>query len=110
MDNQYVYLAGPYTLGDPTTNVQNMIEAAEAIIAADCIPYVPLLDHFWNTVYPHSYEFWVQKNLAWIDRCDLVVRLPGKSKGADLECKYAHSIGKPVELYNDFIQKRCGNG
>jgi hypothetical protein len=34
--------------------------------------------------------------MEWLAVCDCVLRLPGESKGADAEVKFAQEIGKPV--------------
>jgi len=35
-------------------------------------------------------------DLEWLAKCDAVLRLPGESKGADIEKDYALSLGIPV--------------
>lgn len=39
---------------------------------------------------------WLGICLAWVDVCDFVVRLPGESKGADMEVARAMERGIPV--------------
>jgi len=61
------------------------------------VPFVPHLCVVWQMMSPHhEYEYWLPMDLAWIDRCDAVLRLPGESKGADAEEEYARATGKPV--------------
>lgn len=43
-----------------------------------------------------SWETWIASDLAFIEVCDLIVRLPGESKGADLEVAHATERGIPV--------------
>jgi len=38
-----------------------------------------------------------------LHRCDAVLRIPGESRGADLECDLAREIGKPVYTSLDEI-------
>lgn len=39
---------------------------------------------------------WLGIDLAWVDVCDCLVRLPGESKGADMEVARAMERGVPV--------------
>ena len=61
---KYIYLCGPYTLGDPVLNVRAMVAAAEAVVAAGHIPFVPLLDHLWHLASPHPWEYWIAERGA----------------------------------------------
>lgn len=88
-----VYVAGPYTAGDVASNVRMAIEAADAIAEAGGIPFLPHLSHFWHMHRPHDWEFWLEQDLAWLPLCDSIVRLPGESKGADLEMHKAREYG-----------------
>ena len=38
-----------------------------------------------------------------LGRCDAMLRIPGESRGADLECELARSLGKPVYTSLDDI-------
>jgi hypothetical protein len=91
-----VYVAGPYTKGEPAENVRAAIVAAEALLAAGHTPLVPHLNLLWHMVFPHSWEEWLRLDLEWITTCDAVLRLPGESKGADMEVAHAGTLGIPV--------------
>ena len=39
---------------------------------------------------------WLKTDLAWIEAADVVLRLPGKSAGADCQCQHAERFGIPV--------------
>lgn len=101
-----VYLAGPYTIGDPVINVRNMILVAEEVRAKGHLPYIPLLNHLWHLASPHEYEYWMNMDLEWIKVCDAILRLPGESKGADLETEYARDVGIPVFYTTDQLHTR----
>lgn len=93
----FVYVASPYTLGGVEANVVASIEAGEAIVATGkAIPVLPLLSHLWEVNRPHSYEFWIHYTMWLLSTCDMVVRLPGESKGADGEVAEAERLGLPV--------------
>ena len=95
-----VYVAGPYTGdGEPGckgNNTRSAIQAAEELFNLGFFPFVPHLNHYWDSIYSHSYEHWIQWCFVWLERCDAVLRLPGESKGADDEVALAELAGIPV--------------
>lgn len=98
-----VYVCGPYTLGDVASNVRAAIEAADRIMDAGFAPYVPHLTHFWHMHRPRQYEDWIALDLEWLRLCDVVVRIPGESKGADTECAEAIRLGIPIKSLDEFL-------
>jgi len=107
---KFIYVASPYTKGDVAMNVRRNIEAADRIAQAGLVPFAPLLTHFWHLVIPHPYEFWCAQDLAWLERCDAILRLPGESSGADAEVKHALKLGMPV-FYSleELFRRRAGD-
>ena len=93
---KYVYIAGPYTVGDVALNVRNAILAAEELRWRGYVPSVPHLTHLWHLVCPHEVQFWYDYDLEWLKKCDCLLRLPGESKGADREEAWAERWGMPV--------------
>jgi hypothetical protein len=92
-----VYIASPYTLGgDKDANVRVQIDAYHTLRDAGLFPFAPLLSHYLHLVRPRDYEDWMEIDLYWLFACDLLVRLPGDSLGADQEVAYAKTIGIPV--------------
>jgi hypothetical protein len=91
-----VYIASPYTIGDVGANVHLSFVAADALAHYGYAPFPPLFSHFWHLMFPHEYEFWVNLDNEWVKRCDVMLRLPGESKGADAEVALARSLGVPV--------------
>ena len=85
----YIYVAGPYTNGSTAAHVRNAILAGDELLARGHVPFVPHLGHFWDVISDHNYDEWMAFCLAWVKRCDAVLRLPGKSRGADLEVQCA---------------------
>lgn len=96
MTGKYVYIASPYTHGDVVANVRAVVLAANELVAVGFIPFLPHLSFFWHYLCPHEVEFWYQQDLAWLDKCDCLLRLPGDSPGADNEVRYARDQGIPV--------------
>ena len=104
MKSLRVYVAGPYSKGDVAVNVRNALLAAEELVKIGHVPYVPHLTHFWHCVFPHVYEFWLEFDKEWLRRCEVLLRLPGDSSGADKEVALAHELGIPVYFSLDEIR------
>ena len=100
-----VYIASPYTLGDVAVNVKVQIDAADKLIDAGFAPFAPLYSHFQHMAHPRPYQDWVKLDMEWVKVCDCLLRLDGKSSGADDEVKLAKKLNLPVfysfvELFN----------
>ena len=93
---KYIYIAGPYTKGDSVINVRNAINVAEDLIDIGLVPFIPHLSHLWHLINPHEIAYWYQYDNGWLLKCDVVLRLPGESKGADAECALAKENNIPV--------------
>jgi hypothetical protein len=91
-----VYIASPYTIGDQAVNVKRQIDTADELMNLYYCPIVPLLTHFQHMHHPRPYEDWLAIDFEHIKRCDILLRLPGESNGADREVEFAKSIGKQV--------------
>lgn len=98
-----VYIAGPYTVGDVAENVARAIEAWHLLTAKGYNVYCPHLSHFLHLHKQLPWERWLELDLVWMSVCDVVVRLPGESKGADLECEHARNQGIPVKRLEDLV-------
>ena len=91
-----VYIASPYTIGDKLENVDRQLQAANKLIEWGYIPFIPLLYHFYNERYSKDYEIWMKLDFEWIRSCNYLIRLLGKSKGADREVEFARMNGKQI--------------
>lgn len=92
----YVYIAGPYTKGNVNENVRRAILAGERVKQLGFTPFVPHLYHLWDIVSPQPYDYWMQLDFNWLSKCDVLMRIPGESRGADQEVEFAEAHGKPV--------------
>jgi len=101
-----VYIASPYTRGDVGQNVLAQLDTANILMDHGVCPIVPLFAQYQHMRHPRDYEDWITINIEKLRRCDVLVRLPGKSSGADEEVKYAEENGIPV-VYGllEFIDK-----
>jgi len=92
-----IYIASPYSSqGDKLQNVRTAILAGEAVSALGHTPFIPVLNHFWDRLFPHDEKFWIDYDIKWLEVCDAVLRLDGESKGADIEVAVAEKLGIPV--------------
>lgn len=98
-----IYIAGPLTLGDTITNIKKAIETAEIMTKKGHTPFIPHLSSYWHFLFPHEYDFWIEQGLEWLKFCDGLFRIPGKSKGADIEVKEAERLGIPVYYHLDEV-------
>lgn len=91
-----VYIASPYTKGDPLTNVNVSFDVALELIELGFAPFAPLHSHYLEERKPQPYETWMKLDEEWVLRCDCLLRLPGESSGADREVAFAKENGMLV--------------
>jgi hypothetical protein len=91
-----VYISSPYSIGDQAVNVRRQLEASDNALSAGLCPYTPLLSHFQHMFKPRPYKHWMNISFEMLSRCDALIRLTGKSKGADQEVKLAKKLKIPV--------------
>ncbi len=106
-DKIYVFVSGPYTKGDVGANVAEAVACADYLLRKRFVPFVPHIAHFWHMMHQHDYEDWMKWDIAWLHKCNALLRIPGDSKGADREVNFAIELGIPVyydmdELLSDF--------
>lgn len=91
-----VFISSPYTLGDCAANVRAQHDAFAALLELGHAPFAPLLSHYQQLIHPVSWEEWIKWDFVWLEQCDVVLRLPGESRGAELECAKAKELFIPV--------------
>ena len=97
MSKPLVYLAAPYAIPDPPENTNKVIQIANLLVEDGVVwPLVPHLSLLWHLVTPRSVDFWYEYDLVLLARCDALMRLPGKSTGADAELVFAREHGMPI--------------
>lgn len=117
MSKPWVYIASPYTKGDPAINVRCQMKMFDRLLSDGLvIPFAPLMCHFQHLSFPRPYEDWIRYDLDLLERFDAVLRinalaevggqlyLQSESSGADGEVRRAEELGLPVfqstmELY-----------
>lgn len=93
-----VFVSGPYTQGNTQLNVHNACVKAAELLGAGYHPYVPHLWHYVDIRFPgqFDYEFWINHCLRELRTQDVILRLPGKSPGADEEVAAMAQAGRLV--------------
>lgn len=91
-----VYIASAYTKGDVAVNVKVQLDAYNTLLEAGFAPFAPLMSHFNHMAHPQPYHVWTTVDMEWVRRCDIVLRIPSESSGADKEVEFARLLGKPV--------------
>jgi hypothetical protein len=100
-----VYIASPYTKGDPQENTNKSFDCALDLIQLGFAPYAPLYSHYLHLRRPQPYETWTKLDMIWVLKCDCLLRLPGESSGADAEVKFALENNVPVYYSIDELLK-----
>lgn len=97
-----VYIAGPITIGNVAENVQRAADAGTRLLEYGYSVLVPHLSAYMGGAKPEAnaagigHETWLASDLSWVDCADVVLRLPGDSRGADIEVEFAEARGIPV--------------
>ena len=100
-----IYISGPLTTaGKPEENLRAAMEAAIRLIEDGWIVFCPHLSlnlhkhAVANNLPEFGWDEWMEQDLYWLDRCDVVYMLPGwrESAGALAEHKRALQLGKDV--------------
>lgn len=93
-----VFIASPMSSsGEPGPNVNAAATAAAELLQAGHFPFVPQTTWFLHMIRPDvDVRLWHEWDLLWLESCDVLLRLPGASRGADLEVEKARELGIPV--------------
>ena len=112
-------MAGPISKGDLHHNLCQAVNVSRVLIRLGYAVFTPQLSMFMGADhkyqrYGNDYTYtahadptaqmnegishgeWLDMDFAWIEVSDCLLRLPGESKGADLEVDWAEKIRKPV--------------
>lgn len=80
--------------GDRVDNLAQALKAFRTLVEAGFAPICPQLTFFAEPFIKLAHQDWLAIDLPWVAVADYLLRLPGKSAGAEMEVKYAiqHSI------------------
>lgn len=105
------YIAGPISNGATATRevmADNMLKGivfANRMWDLGYVPFCPQLSVAWHNVCPRDYNDWIEYDKSWLECCDVLIRMPGESKGADLEVAYAKELGLPILTTEEEIKE-----
>lgn len=100
------YVAGPYTQGEPVTNVHAAIAYGEGLMHDwPVIMHVPHVTMIWQLIRPQEYEWWMDYDQAILRRCDFMIRIPGESPGADREVRFCEKHDIPFYEIPDWTDQ-----
>lgn len=94
-----VYVSGPISNGGGGVDLHKVHEAihvGDKLRRLGFSPHVPHLTVLWDMVVPTPYTEWLEMDNAWVLASDVLIRLPGESKGADKEVAWAREVHIPV--------------
>ncbi len=91
-----IYVASPYSKGDVCENVRIACLAGDEILKKGHTPFIPHLYHLWHLISPKPWAEWIRMDILWLGMCDALLRLPGESRGADLEVIEARRLYMPI--------------
>src|SRR5436190_21867644 len=97
-----IYVAGPYSGGDIAANVREALRVGNLLLDAGYAPFVPHLSHYFHLMHPQPYNVWLEMDLAWVWVSDALLRLPGKSPGADREVALA--LTRSIPVYHNLFE------
>lgn len=115
MNKPTVYIASPYSKGDPAMNAHFQCKVFDKLLGdGKVLPVAPLWSHFQHILFPRAYQDWINYDQAMLGLYDCCLRLSAslpsvgyqqaESSGADAELQTFCNMGKPVfysveELY-----------
>lgn len=99
-----MFVAGPIDSSGPThLNLRAALEEGRNLLMSGYQPFIPHFGVTWEqTVGKVERDVWVSWCQAWLSKCDLLIRLPGYSVGADGEVDTMIKRGLPV--FNGYAQ------
>jgi len=89
-----VYIAGPVTLGDHYNNLGQAVRLQCELMRLGYSTLNPMLTM--GIPEKFSWSVWMDCCLPWVEAADILYRLPGKSRGADVEVEHAKKHGVTV--------------
>jgi len=100
-----VYISHAITTPQPsrTYNWYIAVEVYRRLILAGYSVFCPALSMNCPDNMLIDHATWLEQDLPWVAASDMVLRLPGESKGADMETEFARERGIPVLSPSDFI-------
>lgn len=96
MGKPKIYMSGPCTLAKSQGYPEKSHEPQIRLIKAGLSPLNPMLTLYVAGHEGISHEDWIEVDKEWIRASNGLLRLEGKSPGADEEVEFAGALGIPV--------------
>jgi hypothetical protein len=93
---QKIYLSGPITKGNRSLSFYQAAEAQRLLLLEGYAVMNPMLSLLHPDGLNIPWQTWIDSDLAFVACCDLLLRLPGESQGADVETDFARRHGIEV--------------
>ena len=89
-----IYIAGPMTKGDRVKHLATALTVYRTLMQLEFAPFCPQLTFLVDSLIRQPHESWLEADLPWVQAADAILRIPGESKGADMEvdCARRHDI------------------
>lgn len=101
-----IYIAGPISRGMWDENIGKAIECYNRLLDMSGIaPYLPHLNFFCALSKRRETHIWLEQDKEWLACCDALLRLPGESRGAEIEIAEAHRLHIPVFYGEDELKR-----
>lgn len=112
LNRMTVYISGPITTGGNVyKNLNHGIVVWRELVKRKYAPFCPHMNDvgYLVTGEPVSWEEALEIDEEFVAMCDVLLRLPGKSKGGDREVAHAIKMGVPVVYSIDELDKHRNN-
>jgi hypothetical protein len=107
MQKPTVYIASPYSKGDPAINAHFQCRIFDQLLTdGKVLPVAPLWSHFQHVLFPRPYQDWIDYDQSMLKLYDCCLRLAAtilelgyvkfESTGADAEVAKFKELSKPV--------------
>lgn len=97
-----IYLACPITVGDQKENYHNAMKASRDLLMLGCAVFNPATFMLQPWAYEIPHDQWMRTSKDWLMQAEALIRLPGESKGADQEVRWAEELGIPIHTMESF--------
>lgn len=91
-----VYIAAPYSTPDQAVNTARAMAMWHRLRDNGFSPFCPHLSHFLHIHRARPYKEWLAYDNEWIPCCHILLRMNGKSSGADEEVALCRELNIPV--------------
>jgi len=120
-----VFISGPIkadTVAKELENVHVALEAAYSLVKAGFAVYLPhafwFVDEYMNANgWVPLKDNYIPQDLEWLAKSDILLRLPGKSRGCDIEMKhavlhdihYCYSVDEVLKFSKELQKGSCND-